>query len=169
MGPHLASEFGTDLRGAGAPVGTEAALKNRIAEDSFPTELDVVIRRYSADETEILNDLREASLVLMLSKKEGFGLVGLEAIACGVPTLISAQSGLAETVERAAPQLAKEWILPVTGDAITKWAERIELLLTGRKGAFARAASLREQLDEELDWKESAAEILARLSTLPVS
>jgi glycosyltransferase involved in cell wall biosynthesis len=105
----------------------------------------------------------------MPSKKEGFGLVGLEAIACGVPTLISAQSGLAETVERAAPQLAKEWILPVTGDAITKWAERIELLLTGRKGAFARAASLREQLDEKLDWKESAAEILARLSTLPVS
>jgi hypothetical protein len=50
VGPHLASEFGTDLRGAGAPVGTEAALKNRIAEDSFPTELDVVIRRYSADE-----------------------------------------------------------------------------------------------------------------------
>ena len=238
VGPHLASEFGTDLRGAGnsvpmieltpglpqctinaaghlpssirclilgrvedyqlkgldlaakafarvvvgwkqgtppklivrgAPIGTEAALKNRIAEDSSPTELDVVIRRYSADETEIRNDLREASLVLMPSKKEGFGLVGLEAIACGVPTLISAQSGLADTVERAAPQLAKEWILPVTGDAITKWAERIEYLLTGREGAFARAASLREQLDEKLDWKDSAAEMLDRLSTHPVS
>ena len=234
VGPHLASEFGTDLRGAdnpvpileltpglpscpgnvpnslpssvrclilgrvedyqlkgldlaakafgrvvanwkqgnppklvvrGAPVGTDAALKNRIAVDSAPTELDVVIRHYSADETEIRNDLREASLVLMPSKKEGFGLVGLEAIACGVPTLISAQSGLAETVMRYAPQFANEWILPVTGEVITKWAERIELLLTGREGALARAAILRKRLDEELDWKRSAREILDWLST----
>lgn len=147
----------------GAPAGTDAALMKRIADDSSPTELDIVIRHYSANETEIRNDLREASLVLMPSKKEGFGLVGLEAIACGVPTLISAQSGLAETVARCAPRLADEWILPVTGDAVTKWADSIELLLTEREGAFARAAILRKQLDEELDWRRSAMEILDRL------
>jgi len=148
----------------GAPVGTDAALGKRLAEDSAPTELDVVIRHYSADETEIRNDLREASLVLMPSRKEGFGLVGLEAIASGVPTLLSAQSGLAETLRRHAPQLASEWILPVTGDAVTKWAERIEFLLTGREGAFARAAVLRERLAAELDWKQAAAELLGRLA-----
>ncbi|HKR00627.1 MAG TPA: glycosyltransferase, partial [Pyrinomonadaceae bacterium] len=148
----------------GAPVGTEAALKERLAEDSAPTELDVIIRHYSADETEIRNDLREASLVLMPSRKEGFGLVGLEAIAYGVPTLISAQSGLAETLERHAPQLASEWVLPVTGDAITKWAERIELLITGRDGAFARAAVLREKLATELDWERAADELMRVLA-----
>ena len=236
VGPHLASEFGTDLRGAdnpvpileltpglpscpgnvpsslpssvrclilgrvedyqlkgldlaakafgrvvanwkqgnppklvvrGAPVGTDAALKNRIAVDSAPTELDVVIRHYSADETEIRNDLREASLVLMPSKKEGFGLVGLEAIACGVPTLISAQSGLAETVMRYAPQFANEWILPVTGEVITKWAERIELLLTGREGALARAAILRKHLTRNLIGNGVPQKSLRRLRQLP--
>jgi glycosyltransferase involved in cell wall biosynthesis len=148
----------------GAPVGTDAALRERLNKDSAPTELDIVIRHYSSDETEIRNDLREASLVLMPSKKEGFGLVGLEAIACGIPTLISASSGLAESVSFHAPQLAGEWILSVTGDAITKWAERIELMLTGREGAFARADALCEQLAGKLSWKRSADELLQRLA-----
>ena len=147
----------------GAPVGTEAALRERLGKDSAPTELDIVVRHYVANETEIRNDLREASLVLMPSRKEGFGLIGLEAIACGVPTLISAQSGLAETVKLHAPHLASEWILPVTEDAVTKWVERIEFLLTGREGAFARAAALREQLSTTLDWESGAASLIDRL------
>ena len=147
----------------GAPVGTEAALRQRLGTDSAPTELEIVVRHYVADETEIRNDLREASLVLMPSKKEGFGLIGLEAIACGVPTLISAQSGLAETLKLHAPQLADEWILPVTKDAVTKWAECIEFLLKGREGAFARAAALREQLSTTLDWQSGAALLLDKL------
>lgn len=148
----------------GAPVGTDEALRKRLAKDSAPTTLDIVVRHYSADETEIRNDLREASLVLMPSKKEGFGLVGLEAIACGIPTLISASSGLAETVKFHAPQLANEWILPVTGDAVAKWAERIEYLLAGREGAFARATALREELAGKLSWQRPAAELLQKLS-----
>jgi glycosyltransferase involved in cell wall biosynthesis len=148
----------------GAPVGTDNALRERLGKDSTPTILDIVVRHYSADEREIRNDLREASLVLMPSKKEGFGLVGLEAIACGVPTLMSASSGLAETIKFHAPQLANEWILPVTGDAVTKWAERIEFLLTGREGAFARAAALREELAEKLDWRRAAAELLQKFA-----
>ena len=147
----------------GAPIGTDEALRERLGRDSAPTELDIVIRHYSADETEILSDLREASLVLMPSRKEGFGLVGLEAIACGVPTLISAQSGLAETLRRQAPELAEGWILPV-GNAVTKWAERMEMLLTGRVDAFARAAALRGALATKLDWKRAVQDLLAELA-----
>ena len=144
----------------GAPIGTDAALRKRMGKDSTPTELDIVVRHYSADETEIRSDLREASLVLMPSRKEGFGLVGLEAIACGVPTLVSDQSGLAETLRHCAPQVADEWILPVTGEGIAKWTERIEFFLVGRAGAFARAAVLREQLSAKLNWRGEAAALL---------
>lgn len=151
----------------GAPVGTEAALRERLGKDCAPTDLDIVVRLYVANETEIRNDLREASLVLMPSRKEGFGLIGLEAIACGVPTLISAQSGLAETVKLLTPHLASEWILPVTGDATTKWAERIEFLLMGREGAFARAAMLREQLGAKLDWQSGVTSLLNMLVGIP--
>ncbi len=148
----------------GAPEGTGDALRERVIQDGKPSSLDVVIRHYTPEEKEIRSDLREASLVLMPSQKEGFGLVGLEAIACGVPTLISAQSGLADTLKWHAPDLASEWILPVTGDAVTKWAERMEFLLTGREGAFARAAALREKLAAELNWKQAAAELLEKIA-----
>jgi glycosyltransferase involved in cell wall biosynthesis len=148
----------------GAPIGTDAALRERLGRDSAPTELDIIVRHYSADETEILSDLREASLVLMPSRKEGFGLIGLEAIARGVPTLISAPSGLAETLRQQARELAEEWILPVTGDAVTKWAERMEFLLTGRPGAFARAAELRGALADKLDWKQAVQHLLAEVA-----
>jgi len=148
----------------GAPIGTAEALRERLGRDSAPTELDIIIRHYSADETEILSDLREASLVLMPSRKEGFGLVGLEAIACGVPTLIGGQSGLSETLRREAPELAEGWILPVGGSAVSKWAERIEMLLTGRVDAFARAAALRGALATKLDWKRAVQDLLAELA-----
>jgi glycosyltransferase involved in cell wall biosynthesis len=151
----------------GAPVGTDEALRERLGRDSAPTEIDIAVRHYSADATEIWSDLREASLVLMPSRKEGFGLVGLEAIGCGVPTLVSAQSGLAETLKFYAPNLADGWILPVTGDVVAKWAERIEFLLVSRVDAFARATALREHLVAKLDWKRSAAELLQKILSLP--
>lgn len=147
----------------GAPVGTDKELMNRLLEDSSPTELDIVVRLYVADETEIRRDLREASLVLMPSKKEGFGLVGLEAIACGVPILISSQSGLADMLRIHVPDLADEWILPVKEDAGAKWAERIELRLKARAGAFSRALELREGLSKKLSWNRSVENILNKL------
>ena len=149
----------------GAPTETDDELRKRLGEDSAPHEIDVVVRYYSSSETEIRNDIREASLVLMPSKKEGFGLVGLEAIALGVPTLITANSGLAKTLRQHAPTLAEDCILPVTGDAAAKWAGQIELILTRRDVAFARAAALREQLAAKLDWKQAAADLLEKLAT----
>ena len=124
------------------------------------------IKCVDAKKTEIRNDLREASLVLMPSKKEGFGLVGLEAIACGVPTLLSAQSGLAETLKKFAPDHAPGWILSTNGDPIAKWAERIESILLARKDSFSRAAALKNELAERIQWKTAAEELLNRLASL---
>lgn len=147
----------------GAPAGTGDDLRKRLMKDGEPATLDVVVRHYTSDEKEIMSDLREASLVLMPSQKEGFGLVGLEAIACGIPTLISEQSGLAETLRKHAPEVANEWILSVTGDAMTKWAERIDFLLQNRHGAFERAVKLREHLVTNLDWRSAAIAIFDKL------
>lgn len=54
----------------------------------------IVARRYIEDQEELFNVLRRKSLCLMLSREEGFGLTGLEAISAGVPVIISRQSGL---------------------------------------------------------------------------
>lgn len=147
----------------GAQPGTETPLLTRLRRDSRAEGLDIVLRHYSADEREILCDLREASLVLMPSRKEGFGLVGLEAIAQGIPTLLSDESGLAESMREQVPQLAESWILPVTGRAAETWAARIEMLLASRLDAFARAAAVRDALNAAIDWPKSITAFIAAI------
>ncbi|KAI8495253.1 hypothetical protein Bbelb_272390 [Branchiostoma belcheri] len=50
----------------------------------------------SIGKKELCEKMGRADVVLMPSRSEPFGLVGLEAIAAGVPTVISSKSGLAE-------------------------------------------------------------------------
>lgn len=45
--------------------------------------------------------LRESSVLVMPSVSEPFGLVALEAIRCGIPVIISKQSGVREVLQRA--------------------------------------------------------------------
>ena len=58
------------------------------------------IKEYTHDTGRVREDIARASVVLMPSRVEGFGLVGLEALAMGVPVLISKRSGLGETSAR---------------------------------------------------------------------
>ena len=48
---------------------------------------------FTTDRTVLFNDLRAASVVMMPSWHEGFGLVAWEAIAAGVPLILSSKSG----------------------------------------------------------------------------
>lgn len=49
---------------------------------------------FSTDRETLLNHVRNSSCVAMLSLQDGFGLVGWESIACGVPLLLSENTGL---------------------------------------------------------------------------
>eukprot|EP00058_Branchiostoma_floridae_P016441 XP_002601929.1 hypothetical protein BRAFLDRAFT_86413 [Branchiostoma floridae] len=117
---------------------------------------------------EIRRDMEACHLVLMPSRAEPFGLVGLEAIAAGVPVLISEQSGLAELVA----QLAKKYqpnfrhcIVKMKGDTATdadaeKWADSIEDVITNAKSVFAEARAFREKLLASKYWEESHQKFL---------
>ena len=48
---------------------------------------------FTTDRTDLFNDLRAASVAMMPSWHEGFGLVAWEAIAAGVPLIVSNKSG----------------------------------------------------------------------------
>lgn len=41
---------------------------------------------------------READLVVLPSRVEGFGLIALEAISAGIPVLVSSQAGISESL-----------------------------------------------------------------------
>ncbi|XP_066304393.1 uncharacterized protein [Branchiostoma lanceolatum] len=118
---------------------------------------------------DIRRDMENCHLVLMPSRAEPFGLVGLEAIAAGVPVLISEHSGLAELIEELSESLGqpkfRHCIVKMKGDTATdgdaeKWAERIEDVLKNARSEFAEARAFREKLLASKYWEESHQKFL---------
>jgi len=77
-------------------------------------------------------------LLVLLSRGEAFGLVVLEAMACGVPVLVSRQTPFTEFVDRSVGRL-------VEADDVDAIAKGIEEILANRQtlSVNARKASLR--------------------------
>ncbi|KAI8494123.1 hypothetical protein Bbelb_284700 [Branchiostoma belcheri] len=126
---------------------------------------------------DIAQNMQQAHLVLMPSRAEPFGLIGLEAIAAGIPVLISDKSGLADMIM----DLVKEMKLPADmrhrivktsaresdlAEDARKWAERIADTLEFSESEFDRAARYKKKLLESEYWKESHQNLL-RLSAVP--
>lgn len=151
----------------GAPQGTAEELRRAVLAWAGQPALDVVVRPYSADRDSMVGDLETSTLVLMPSRQEGFGLVGLEAIAAGVPVLVTASSGLGEHLRIVLdPEDYDRVVVPVSGDVDTdadRWNLAISAALFDRVAAFTRAATLRTTLAASNNWAGAVTELLASL------
>lgn len=150
----------------GVPAGAEDEVKRYLESVAQPA-INFFLRPYSDDESSIRSDLWRSRVVLMPSRHEGFGLAALEAIAAGVPVLISAESGLARLLERELAEDFSEIILPTRGDLSRiagLWGEALASRLADSAAAFRQAKALRERLSATLDWEAAADMLLAALS-----
>lgn len=150
----------------GAPEGTGDALQTRLREMAGKPALQITVREFTSDPARIANDLRTSTVLLMPSRTEGFGLVGLEAISAGVPVLISDRSGLGELIARRCPELARHHVVAITTDLekdAAEWARAVEHVLRDPRAAFARARELRAALAATLSWETAIHELLAKL------
>ncbi|XP_066297271.1 malignant fibrous histiocytoma-amplified sequence 1 homolog [Branchiostoma lanceolatum] len=111
---------------------------------------------------QLSGDFREAHLVLMPSRAEPFGLVGLEAIAAGVPVLVSSNSGLAEFLRSRGPEFERLIIdIEGTDDVVAKrLAKRIIKVLKGGPAEFEAAKRLKDKLLASKYWEESHKKFL---------
>lgn len=128
--------------------------------------LSVIPRSYTSNTAHLREDLLRASLVLMPSRSEPFGLVGLEAIVAGTPVLVSGLSGLGDLLEDVVPDEASRMVVPVTGDddqdAIA-WGHAIANAIHNRTEAFANLELARKSLAEQRTWAMAAQEVLTSL------
>ncbi|MFF5898092.1 glycosyltransferase [Streptomyces argenteolus] len=164
------SRIGLVVRGV-PRTGAEEQRK-AIKDWAGNARLEVVVRVYSADRTRLAEDMNRASIVLMPSRAEGFGLVGLEALTAGVPVLISEASGLAQLLrEKLGHEVAARVVVPMSGDDevdAEAWARKTDMVLADLPSAFRRAAELREVLAREVTWADAAASVLAQAAgTVP--
>ena len=95
-----------------------------------------------------------AELVLVPSRSESFGLVALEAQACGTPVVAAATGGLRYVVEDG------ETGFLVAGWDPADYAERLLLILDDRAGARRMGdAAVRRAL--KFSWDSTAADVLS--------
>ena len=96
------------------------------------------------DEQAKWSTVRQAALLALPSQHENFGLCVIEALACGVPVLVSPNVGLAEDV--AANGVG--WVVPVDRESVMNVLSEAfaHPQLLSRKGAAAK------QLSRQFEW-----------------
>lgn len=167
-GGHLPESLELIVRGA--PEGTGEATRTKVRDWAVSPALSVLVRPYTVEAERLEADLRRASLVLMPSRTEGFGLVGLEAILAGTPVLVSEQSGLGELLrEVLTKEAAARHVVKVTGDLnvdADAWSRAGEGILRDRAAAFRRAMELRAHLASQRTWQSAISALLAEIAAL---
>jgi|GEM_PF-1197940 len=152
----------------GAPPGEAAELHRTLREYCGGLDLQIRVREFTGRREDVEADIRRASLVLMPSRSEGFGLVAQEAISLGTPTLLADRSGIAQLIREHVP--STEGIVVRTPEdletAAEMWAPAIASILVDPDTAFARAGELSERLAREITWAGSIELLLKRLSLL---
>ena len=151
----------------GAPIGTGDDLKKELMQKTNLGANYLYVREYSSDVNVIQRDILSSALVLLPSRTEGFGLAAFEAIALGIPVLISDQSGLAEMLRTLVPEHAKMCVVHVSADSetdATLWERQIEFVLRDKPAAFARADALRNELVPHLSWQKSVHSLLKAIA-----
>ncbi|XP_078620209.1 uncharacterized protein LOC144887096 isoform X2 [Branchiostoma floridae x Branchiostoma japonicum] len=117
--------------------------------------------KYGTQE-DLSKDMQQAHVVLMPSRAEPFGLVGLEAIAAGVPVLISHKSGLAWFL-RSQDLDFDRLIVEIEDDdeeASKTLAKRIIKILKDGNREFQAARRLKEKLLVSRYWEASHRQFL---------
>ncbi|GAA4869826.1 BREX system ATP-binding domain-containing protein [Kitasatospora terrestris] len=151
----------------GTPEATSEEERARIGAWAASPLLHLVVREYTSTQDRIDNDLNSASLVIMPSRSEGFGLVGAEAISLGIPVLASSESGLAQLLrEVLGRESADNFVVSISGNDekdTDKWARNIDRKLRDLPAAFQQASNLRANLAEHAPWSKAAAAILGEI------
>lgn len=146
----------------GAPSGTGGKLREELLKIAGKP-IDIRVREYTSNISHIKEDIRRASVILMPSRVEGFGLVALEAIAAGRPVLVSSRSGFGELLCEKLGRKAANFVVPTTGSLttdVTEWRRSLEMTLRDRNAAFRRVLNTRTELSQNLSWDISVKELL---------
>lgn len=136
------------------------------AIDGYNEAKDYVkCRPFTSETKEVAEEICGSSVVLMPSTAEGFGLAALEAIAAGIPTVISSETGLGQLllaggVPAHVSDTVRPWVADVKGPdraaIVDDWAHRIRTILSNPSAAFAQAEKLRDQLSAILSWESAS-------------
>jgi len=85
---------------------------------SIPPQANVTVLGYQSDERQLARLIASCDALVHAGQQETFGLVVLEAMACGVPVVGVAEGGVAELVGKHCGVLAQAVSVPAIADAV---------------------------------------------------
>ncbi len=113
------------------------------------------IREFVPDE-ELVEIYNRAFLLLYAPRHEPFGLVPLEAMACGLPVLGVKEGGVEESVKKDVGWLVDR--------SIDKFSRQLDWLLRHRDEVEQRRKIVRDYVTQHWSWDDAARHFLAILS-----
>ncbi|XP_070550663.1 uncharacterized protein [Ptychodera flava] len=154
----------------GVPDNKYEESKAFIGEYKKSNFLDYKLHPYCTQQ-DIMDKLQQSHLVIMPSISEPFGMVGMEAIAAGVPVLMTAHSGLAEFMKTHFGLDGKELVVNVGLDDtdrerdVEKWRMRIIDMLDQESihERFKKAKQLKEELKSSPEIKKTHEDFMRML------
>jgi hypothetical protein len=124
--------------------------------------VNVVACPYTENRSALFEAIAANEAALMLSWHEGFGLVGWEAIAAGVPLIVSKASGLFMLLSERPEIFGSDCVFPVdirgsntdvpNPDDVKAVAEAIQAIAADQQTALAKATKLRNYLKAHFTW-----------------
>ena len=152
----------------------EESLLKQYAEQCAGRAFSLNALPFTTSREDLFADLQSASLAMMPSWHEGFGLVGWEAIAAGVPLVVSQKSGLYRLLQEHENGIYANLVYPIDVfgsnsepyfadrdlDALT---QKILLIAKDTKNAKQKAQKLREYLLQNYTWTSCAQTLVTVL------
>ncbi|KAL9961116.1 hypothetical protein ACROYT_G030006 [Oculina patagonica] len=139
-----------ELTFVGSPHGEQKKLQKWFLDETKIAKNQLNIRGY-CDYEKMKKMFRQADVIVMPSRTEGFGLVALEAISAGVPVLVSSECGIAKALEG----MKGGKSVVVNSDKPEEWARRIhDLSELKAEERNAHAIHLREQYGKIYNWQK---------------
>ena len=142
----------------GAPEGKQDEVRKRLLNGGIADD-QLTVRKFIQSRQRMKDLLCEADLVIMPSRSEGYGLVGLEALSAGLPILVSSKSGFARALETVS--FGDSCI--VDSDDPAKWAEAIERVGVRHSMRLKEIQKLRKWYGKRYSWNKQCENLVKKL------
>ena len=142
----------------GAPSKKGDQVKQMLLNEGIlPRQLIV---RSAKEREQLAQQFREADLVIMPSRTEGFGLTALEALSAGLPVLVSRNSGLGEALQ----EVPYGEHVVLNSEDPKEWAKKIKTVLRKkRRVRLEEAIGLREKYAKKYQWEGQCRRLVERM------
>ncbi|XP_044183409.1 uncharacterized protein LOC122947314 [Acropora millepora] len=145
----------------GAPGEKHDEIAKRFVEFGIPMHR-LKVRRYVSRE-DLKWFFREADVVLMPSRTEGFGLIGLEALSAGLPVLVGKNSGFGEAL--LSVPLGSNCV--IDSEEPSAWTEAIKSIWNkDRRLRLNEVEAVRDYYAERYSWSEQCNHLIEKMFKL---